>query len=174
MVERLLAAIGRARSPALWRLLVALNIRHVGPTTARELARAFPSLAKLAAATQEELASAEGIGQVIAQSLHDFLHAPENAPILEKLERAGVRAVVEESAGPLAGKRIVLTGDFDAFSREEATRRAEAAGALVSGSVSKKTDFLVVGRDPGATKLQKATSLGTEQIDEAEFLKRLG
>jgi DNA ligase (NAD+) len=173
MVERLLAAIGRAKSPPLWRLLVALNIRHVGPTTARGLARAFPSLDKLAAATQEELASAEGIGQVIAQSLHDFLHAPENAPILGKLERAGVHAVVEESAGPLAGKRIVLTGDFDAFSREEATRRAEAAGALVAGSVSKKTDFLVVGKEPGATKVQRANALGTEQIDEAEFLKRL-
>jgi DNA ligase (NAD+) len=172
-VERLLQAIARAKSPPLWRLLVALNIRHVGPTIARLFARSFPSLAALSAASVEALSSVEGIGEVIAQSMHDFLRQPSSVELLAKLERAGVRAVVEESRGPLAGKRIVLTGDFDAFSREEAIRQAEAAGAVVAGSVSKKTDFLVAGRDPGATKLGRAKALNVEIVDEPELLRRL-
>jgi len=88
--------------------------------------------------------------------------------------RGGVRAEADAQTGPLAGKTIVLTGELDSMSREEAIRRAEAAGAAVAGSVSKRTDFVVAGRDPGATKTRRAEALGTEIIDEAEFVRRLG
>jgi len=172
--DKLLASIDRARTQPLWRVLVALNIRHVGPTTARTLARAFPSLPALAAASPEELARAEGIGPTVAASVRDWFADADNRALVDKMVRGGVRAEADATSGPLAGKTIVLTGEFDAMSREEATRRAEAAGAAVAGSVSKRTDFVVAGRDAGATKTGRARELGTEIIDEAEFLRRLG
>jgi DNA ligase (NAD+) len=172
--DKLLASIDRARTQPLWRVLVALNIRHVGPTTARTLARAFPSLAALAAASVEALAAIESIGPTVAASVRDWFADADNAALVAKLVRGGVRAEADAAAGPLAKKTIVLTGEFDSLSRDEATRRAEAAGAAVAGSVSKRTDFVVAGRDPGATKINRARSLGTEIVDEAEFLRRLG
>jgi DNA ligase (NAD+) len=172
--DKLLASIDRARAQPLWRVLVALNIRHVGPTTARTLARAFPSLPALAAASIDELERAEGIGAVVAGSVRDWFADADNAALVDKMVKGGVRAQADAATGPLAGKTIVLTGELDAMSREEATRRAEAAGATVAGSVSKRTDFVVAGRDPGATKLGRARALGTEVVDEAEFLRRLG
>ena len=172
--DKLLASIDRARAQPLWRVLVALNIRHVGPITARTLARAFPSLTFLAAATPEELARAEGIGATVAASVHDWFADAGNRALVDKLVQGGVRAEADAASGPLAGKTIVLTGEFDSMSRDEAIRRAEAAGAAVAGSVSKRTDFVVAGRDAGATKTKRAHELGTEIIDEAEFLRRLG
>jgi DNA ligase (NAD+) len=172
--DKLLTSIDRARTQPLWRVLVALNIRHVGPTTARTLARAFPSLPALAAASPEELARAEGIGPTVAASVRDWFADADNRALVDKMVRGGVRAEADAAAGPLAGKTIVLTGEFDSMSREEAVRRAEAAGAAVAGSVSKRTDFVVAGRDAGATKTKRARELGTEIIDEAEFLRRLG
>ena len=172
--DKLLASIDRARAQPLWRVLVALNIRHVGPTTARTLARAFPSLPALAAAALEALETIEGIGPTVAASVHDWFADADNAALVDKMQRGGVRAEADAATGPLAGKTLVLTGEYDAFSREEATRRAEAAGAAVAGSVSKRTDFVVAGRDAGATKVSRARALGTEIIDEAEFLRRLG
>ena len=172
--DKLLASIDRARTQPLWRVLVALNIRHVGPTTARTLARAFPSLPALAAASVEALEHADGIGAVVAASVRDWFADPENGALVDKLVRGGVRAEADAQTGPLAGKTIVLTGELDSMSREEAIRRAEAAGAAVAGSVSKRTDFVVAGRDPGATKTRRAEALGTEVIDEAEFVRRLG
>lgn len=172
--DKLLGSIDRARTQPLWRVLVALNIRLVGPTTARTLARAFPSLPALAAAPSEALERAEGIGAVVAASVRDWFAHPDNAALVDKLVRGGVRAEAEAQTGPLAQKTIVLTGELDSMSREEAIRRAEAAGAAVAGSVSKRTDFVVAGRDAGATKTRRAQALGTEIIDEAEFLRRLG
>ena len=172
--DKLLASIDRARAQPLWRLLVALNIRHVGPTTARTLARSFPSLPALAAAPAEALAAADGIGAVVAASVRDWFADADNRALVDKLARGGVRAEVEAAVGPLAGKTIVLTGELESLSREEAIKRAEAAGAAVAGSVSKRTDFVVAGRDAGATKMKRAGELGTEIIDEAEFLRRLG
>jgi DNA ligase (NAD+) len=174
--DKLLASIDRARAQPLWRLLVALNIRHVGPTTARTLARAFPSLRALAEAPSDALAHADGIGPTVAGSVRDWFADPTNRALVDKLERGGVRAEADAggASGPLAGKTVVLTGEFDSLSREEATRRAEAAGAAVAGNVSKRTDFVVAGRAPGATKTGRAAALGTEVIDEAEFLRRLG
>jgi DNA ligase (NAD+) len=171
-VARLLHSIDAARTRPLWRLLVALNIRHVGPQMARLLGRNFPSLEKLSAASVEELRAVESVGPAIAQSVCDFFRAERT--LVDKLQRAGVRGEAPEAPeGPLAGKTVVLTGTFSSLSREEAERRTEAAGAVVAGSVSKKTDFVVVGAEPGATKLARARSLGIEEIDEAELLRRL-
>ena len=174
-IANLLRAIDGARARPLWRLLVALNIRHVGPTIARILARAFPSLEAVAAADAEALEAVEGIGPTIAETVFDWFREPGNQALVEKLRRAGVRTdAPADAAGPLAGLTIVLTGEFSSLSREEAVKRAEAAGALVAGSVSRKTNFVVVGSQPGATKLDRAKALGTELVDEAEFLRRLG
>jgi DNA ligase (NAD+) len=170
---RLLASIDRARTQPLWRVLVALNIRHVGPTTARTLARAFPSLAALAAANVDELTRAEGIGETVAESVRDWFADPDNAALVAKMQRGGVRAEAAAATGPLAGKTVVLTGELESMSREDAVKRLEEAGAQVASSVSKRTDFVVAGRDPGATKTRRATELGKEIIDEAELLRRL-
>jgi DNA ligase (NAD+) len=148
-------------------------VRHVGPATARLLARAFPSLGALAAATVAELAAVEGIGPTVAGGVRDWFADPAHAALVDKLERGGMRAETAAASGPLAGKTIVLTGELSGLSREEATARAEAAGAFVAGNVSKRTDFLVAGASPGATKLKRARELGTEIIDEAELLRRL-
>jgi DNA ligase (NAD+) len=172
-VQRLLAAIAASKSQPLWRLLVALNIRHVGPQTARVLARAFPSLSALRAAPLDALTAVESIGPTIAQSVHDFLREPEHVALVDTLEGAGVKARDEAPSGPLAGKTVVLTGNFRHFSREAAERAVEAAGATVASSVSRKTDFLVAGTEPGGTKLERARALHTEIIDEAELLRRL-
>jgi DNA ligase (NAD+) len=171
-IQRLLRSIDGARARPLWKLLVALNIRHVGPSVARILARAFPSLAELAAAPLPFLHQLEGVGPAIAQSVHDWF--AQNQALVDKLQRAGVRGEgAEAPAGPLQGKTVVFTGDFSSLSREAAQRRAEEAGAFVGGSVSKRTDFLVVGSEPGATKLARARALGIEEVTEAEFLRRL-
>lgn len=167
----LLQSIDGARHPALWRLLVALNIRHVGPTVARTVARAFPSLAALRDAREEDIANADGIGKTIAASLRAYLDG-EGGALLDKLGAAGVEPAVD-AGGPLSGKTIVVTGQFSSLSREELERRITAAGGYVAGSVSKRTSFVVVGNDAGATKLGKAQKLGIETIDEDEALRRI-
>ncbi|MGZ3459021.1 MAG: helix-hairpin-helix domain-containing protein, partial [Archangium sp.] len=177
-VHNLLSALEAARHRPLWRLLVGLNIRHVGPFAARLLTQAFPSMEALREASLDELLAVQGIGPRIAQSLHDWLQAPENVRLLEKLRRAGVQLRDEAPArprpGPLSGETVVITGELETMSREEATRAAEAAGARVTNSVSKSTSFVVVGANPGATKSDKARALGLETVDEREFFRRLG
>lgn len=173
--EKLLRSIGASRGRPLWRLLVALNVRHVGPQIARALAREFPTLAALTAADPADLAAVEGIGPAIAGSVRAYFADERHRAMLDKMVRAGVAPEpVPEPSGPLAGKIVVLTGTFTSMSREEAERRVEAAGAVVASSVSRKTHFLVVGQDPGATKLERARALGIEPIDETELLRRLG
>jgi DNA ligase (NAD+) len=176
-ISNLLASIERAKDRPIWRLLTALNIRHVGTHVAQVLANAFGSIDALSAASAEEIDDAEGIGPEIARSVHNWFADPRNGRLIEKLRAAGVRMkddVVESTAEQtLAGKTIVLTGGLEKLSREEATAAAQAAGARVASSVSKKTDFVVVGENPG-TKAARAEELGVETIDEAEFLKRLG
>ncbi|HSP81130.1 MAG TPA: NAD-dependent DNA ligase LigA [Myxococcaceae bacterium] len=176
-IHNLLSAIDAARNRPLWRLLVGLNIRHVGSRMARVLAQAFPSMDALRHASLEELMAVESIGPEIARSVHDWFARPENVRLLEKLRRAGVRMREEAPArpaqGPLSGRTVVLTGELESMSRDEATRRAEAAGARVTSSVSKNTSFVVVGANPGS-KYDKAQALGVETVDEPEFLRRLG
>jgi DNA ligase (NAD+) len=178
-INNLMAAIAAARDRPLWRLLVGLNIRRVGSHVAQLLARHFPSLDELAATSVEQLQAVDGIGPEIASGVVAWFQQPESQALIAKLRRAGVRthdpapAPAADTPRPLAGKSIVITGTLARLSREAAVAAAEEAGARVTSSVSKKTDFVVVGEDPG-TKQAKAVSLGVETIDEAEFLRRLG
>jgi DNA ligase (NAD+) len=178
-IQNLLGAIAASRDRPLWRLLVGLNIRRVGSHVAQVLARRFVSLDALAGATLEELQGGGGIGPEIAAGVHAWFQEPENQALLGKLRAAGLRirdeATAEATDGPrpLAGKTIVITGTLSQFSREAATAAAEQAGARVTSSVSKKTDFVLAGESAG-TKRDKAQTLGVEIIDENEFLRRLG
>ncbi len=176
-ISNLLASIELAKDRPIWRLLTALNIRHVGVHVAQVLARAFGSIDALQEASVEQIDDVPEIGPEIAASVHEWFLDPANRVVLDKLRRAGVRTADEppEQVGPrtLEGKTIVLTGTLATMSREEVTAAAQAAGARVSSSVSKKTDFVVAGDSPGS-KLAKAEQLGVEVIDEAGFLERLG
>jgi DNA ligase (NAD+) len=144
---------------------------------AQVLARAFGSIDAIAKASVEEIDAVPEIGPEIARSVYEWFHDRENRKLIEKLRRAGVRMADERAEGPaegpLAGKTIVITGSLLAMSRDEATRAAQDAGARVASSVSKKTDFVVVGENPGS-KAAQAEQLGVETIDEREFLRRLG
>ncbi|HEX6207687.1 MAG TPA: NAD-dependent DNA ligase LigA [Actinomycetota bacterium] len=177
-IGNLLGAIEDSKDRPIWRLLVGLNVRHVGTTVARMLTRAFPSIVALSKASAEDIEAVEGIGPEIARSVHEWFRRPESKRLLKKLKKAGVRMEDPEPEGPapdgpLVGKRVVLTGGLESMSRDEATKASEAAGARVTSSVSKSTDFVVAGTDPGS-KYDKAVSLGVEIIDEQEFRRRLG
>jgi DNA ligase (NAD+) len=176
-IDNLMSSIEGSKDRPIWRLLVALNIRRVGAHVAQVLARAFPSIDLLAAATEEEIDGVEEIGPEIARSAFEWFHDSENLALIEKLRKAGVRMEdvpePERPEGPLTGSTIVLTGGLESVSRDEATALAEEAGAKVSSSVSKKTAFVVAGENPGS-KLAKAEQLGVEVIDEKEFLVRIG
>ena len=176
-ITNLLAAIEKAKKQPLWRLLVALNIPHVGTHVAQVLARAFGSIEGLSEASAEQIDDVPEIGFEIARSVHEWFQDPENNALLEKLRVAGVRMADERpkrsGRGRLEGKTLVLTGGLDRLSRDEATAAAQAAGARVASTVSKKTDFVVAGGNAGS-KLAKAEELGVEVIDEDEFMSRLG
>jgi DNA ligase (NAD+) len=175
-IQNLLDAIQASKDRPLWRLLTALNIRHVGSTVAQQLARAFRSVPALREAGVEDLNAVEGIGPEIAQSVFDWFHDQTNLRLVERLAAAGVRTedepAPEAPEGPLTGKTIVLTGGLSSMSRDDAVRRAVQAGAKVASSVSKKTDFVVAGENPGS-KLERATELGVEVVDEDGFLRKL-
>jgi DNA ligase (NAD+) len=176
-ITNLLASIEKAKDKPLWRLLVALNIPHVGTHVAQVLARAFGSIDALLDVSAEQVDDVEEIGPEIARSVHEWFQDPLNRALVEKLRAAGVRMHDDTPAPsgdqPLAGSTIVITGGLDTLSREEATAAAQAAGARVASSVSKKTSFVVAGENPG-TKLARAEQAGVEIVDEDEFLKRLG
>jgi DNA ligase (NAD+) len=172
--DLVLSSIEGSKSRGLARLLVGLGIRHVGPPTARALAGAFGSLDAIAGASVEELTTVEGVGSVMAEAIRGWFTSARNRSIVDKLRRAGVKLTEQrvERTGPLAGKTFVLTGALPSLSREQATKLIEGAGGKVTSSVSKKTDFVVVGENPGS-KYDRAVQLGVETIDEAEFLRRL-
>jgi DNA ligase (NAD+) len=176
-ISNLRASIEASKDRGLWRLLVALSIPHVGGHVAQVIAEAFGSIDALEKASVEDLEAVEEIGPIVARAVHDWFQDRGNKRLLQKLRKAGLRmkdpARKRKPTGPLAGKTIVLTGGLEAMSREEAIKAAQDAGARVASSVSKKTDFVVAGTDPG-TKYDKAQSLGVEIIDEKGFLKRLG
>ncbi len=176
-ISNLLTAIEGSKDRPIWRLLVGLNIRHVGSHIAQVLSEAFGSLEAIAAATEDEIDAVPEIGPEIAVSVREWFDDPENLALVERLRAAGLRMVEERIAEvgpkPLEGKTIVLTGGLPTLSRDEASALAQAAGARVASSVSKKTDFVVAGADPGS-KYDRAVQLGIEVIDEAELLKRLG
>lgn len=167
--ENLIRAIDKARRPALERLLFALGIRHVGETTARDIAAHFGSLEAVMEADEEALLAVRDVGPVVAGSVRRFFNEPHNREIVAALKAAGVEPVQEAAAQggrqPLAGKTLVLTGTLPNWTRDEATRRIMAAGGKVSGSVSRKTAYVVAGEEAGS-KLEKARSLGVAVIDE--------
>jgi DNA ligase (NAD+) len=176
--KNFLDALAASKSRDLWRLLFGLGILHVGAGGAKSLARHFPALDDIFAASAEQLAEAEDIGEVIAQSLVGWHGDQRNQKLVERLRTAGLNFRSElfqprAKAGPFAGKTFVLTGTLPTLTREEAAAKIEALGGKVSGSVSKKTDFVVAGEEAGS-KLDKAQKLGVKIIDEAEFLKMCG
>jgi len=178
---RLLTNLEDARHRPLWRILVALSIRHIGPTAARSLAAAFGSVDAIAAAPEAELITVDDVGPTIARSLKEWFEVDWHRAIVEKWRAAGVdlaipgfvaperaepEAVAATARGLLAGVTVVLTGTLEDRTRDEAAEAIQALGGKVSGSVSKKTGFVVAGQNPGS-KLDKAESLGVSVLDEA-------
>jgi DNA ligase (NAD+) len=169
--HKLLDAIEAAKQRPLWRVLVALSIRHVGPTAAQALARAFQSVERIRSASLEELAATDGVGSVIGQAVLAWFEVDWHRAIVERWEKAGVRLAEEasdEGPRPLEGLSIVVTGSLEGFSRDGAKDAIQRLGGKAVGSVSKKTDFVVVGDSPG-TKFDKAVSLGLPVLDETGF-----
>ncbi len=172
---KIMENIDASRRQPLPRVLTALGIRFVGGRTAQLLADHFGSLDRIAQASIEELQAAEEVGPKVAESIADFFAEPRNRELVERLREAGLQfeqKVVKKAAGPLAGLTFVLTGTLPNLTREEATRQIEAAGGKVSGSVSKKTSYVVAGEEAGS-KLDKAKSLGVPVLDEAGLLEKL-
>lgn len=163
----LLDQLQAAKNPELHRLLVALSIRHLGPPTARDLVKHVPSLDAIAAMSAEELTVVEGIGPVLGEAISEWFSVDWHREIVDKWRAAGVNfanAPAPRAEAPLAGVTVVVTGSLEGFSRKEATEALEDAGAKVAGSVSKKTDFVVAGADPGS-KYDKAVELGIPLLD---------
>jgi DNA ligase (NAD+) len=168
--ENLVGAMIGSKNPPLWRLINALGIRFVGEATARLLARHFQSLDALVAAGEEELKEVEGVGEQMAKSIREYWENPRNRVLIEKLRKAGIREQEPPppAPSPLAGKTFVFTGGLPHLSREEAKAMTQARGGKVSSSVSAKTDYVVVGAEPGS-KYAKAKELGVETLNEEEF-----
>lgn len=174
-VDNLLAGIEEGRQRPLDRVLVALNIRHLGPTYAKLLARALPSLHAIRDADPEALEAIEGIGPVIAHAVHSWFATPRNARLVDDLIALGITTDAEVAGGEaeadvdlLAGWTVVVTGTLEGFTRDEAKEALEARGAKVTGSVSGRTSVVVAGADPGS-KRDKAEAAGVPVVDEAAF-----
>jgi DNA ligase (NAD+) len=172
--QRLLDNLADRKQVPLWRVLVALSIRHVGPTAARALAQEFGSMAAIREATEERLAAAEGVGPTIAESVIEWFAVDWHRAIVDKWQAAGVSMEDERDASvarTLEGLTVVVTGSLEDFSRDSAKEAILARGGKAAGSVSKKTDFVVVGDNAGS-KADKAEQLGVPVLDEDGF-KRL-
>jgi DNA ligase (NAD+) len=172
----LAAAIERSKQTTLARFILALGIRNVGETTARDLARHLATIEDLMKADEARLQQVPDVGPVVARSIVQFFAEPHNREVVRALLRHGVRPAAEatpaRATGGLGGKTFVLTGTLPDLSREEASARIEAAGGKVSGSVSKKTDYVVAGTDPGS-KLDKAMTLNIPVLDQSGLLELL-
>ena len=175
--DNLLNAIAESKKQNLDRLLFALGIRHVGAKVARLLALHFGSMEKLMAAETDEIAAIEDIGPKIAESVVTYFASPVNIDLIERLKELGLNMEMEaaelDTAHPFYGKTMVFTGTMPTLDRATAQTMAQQVGAKVTGSVSKKTDYVVAGTEAGS-KLAKAQQLGVTVIDEAEFLRLLG
>ncbi|MES2370744.1 MAG: NAD-dependent DNA ligase LigA [Pseudomonadota bacterium] len=172
----LVAAIETSKATTLARFIFALGIRNVGEATAKDLAQYFGSLDKLIAATETDLLAVRDVGPIVAQSIVQFFAEPHNLEVVSRLRKAGVHwpetSGMQQSAGILAGKTLVLTGSLPTLTRDAAKEKIEAAGGKVAGSVSKKTDYVVAGEEAGS-KLAKAQELGVAILDEAGLLSLL-
>jgi len=172
------AGIEKSKDTTLGRFIYALGIRNVGEVTGKDLARHFGSLDALMDASVEQLMEAPDVGPVVAESIASFFRERHNREVVEQLRAAGVRwkeaaATRAATAGPFTGKIVVITGTLATLTRDEAKERIEAAGGKVTGSVSKKTDYVVAGAEAGS-KLDKAQELGVAVLDEEKFLQLLG
>lgn len=164
---KLVGAIQAKKHPSLSRFIYGLGIRHIGVQTAIDLANTFRSLDALAAATIDELNDVEGIGGIVAESVVEWFAEPANQKLLQKFKDYGVQPqAIETVGGKLEGLKFVITGTLENLSRDEAAERIRSLGGTFQSSVGKDTDYLVVGKNVGASKLAKATKLGTKQIDE--------
>ncbi len=174
-VDKLMKALEVAKTRPLWRTIVALSIRHVGPTSAQALATEFGSLAKLATASVDEIAAIDGVGATMAEAISEWFSVDWHARIVERWTAAGVTTeYVDTNTAPqtLAGLTFVVTGGLESFTRDGIAEIITAHGGKASSSVSKKTNYLLVGAEPGS-KLAKAEELGVTIIDEAAFKKLL-
>ncbi|HLX71675.1 MAG TPA: NAD-dependent DNA ligase LigA [Verrucomicrobiae bacterium] len=176
--QNFLNGIEESKSRDAWRVLYGLGIPHVGEGAAKSLSKHFHMLDDVLNASPEQLLEAEDVGEIITQSIAQWAGDSRNKDLVERLRKAGLNFKSElykpqATAGPYAGKTFVLTGTLPNLKREEAAAKIEAAGGKVSGSVSKKTDYVVAGEDAGS-KLEKANALGVKVIDEAELLRMLG
>ena len=175
IADRFIAGLELAKSRALWRILVALSIRHVGPTSAQALANKFGSIANIQKASAQELADIDGVGQVMAEAIVEWFSIDWHKQIIKKWEKAGVDLVdapKEKIKQTLAGLTLVVTGSLVDFTRDGAAEAITSRGGKASSSVSSKTDFLVAG-DAAGSKLDKAQELGITILDEAGFKKLL-
>jgi DNA ligase (NAD+) len=176
LAKNLLRAIEGSRKPRFTNLIYALGIRNVGFHLAGVLANRFTSIDNLAERGIDELIQVHEIGPIVAESIYNFFHNPKNLQVLDKLKKGGVVFPVEEVAekeAPLKGVTFVLTGGMDSFTREEARATIEILGGRVSSSVSRNTDYVVVGRDPGS-KYDNALKMGIKTLNEDEFKKMVG
>ncbi len=173
--KKLVDNLEQAKTQPLWRVLVGLSIRHVGPTAARALATEFASLDAIRAADTEALAATDGVGPIIAEAVTEWFEVGWHCEIVERWARDGVRMADERDASverTLEGKTVVVTGSLEGFSRDESKEAIVGRGGKAAGSVSKKTDFVVVGANAG-TKAAKAEELGVPVMDEAGFVRLL-
>lgn len=170
--QNLIQALDASKGRELWQLIHGLGIPHVGKQSAKDLEAHFGHLESIASAKEEALEAVDGVGSIMAQSIHAWFEDPENRELIERLRRLGLNfeSLRQSAGGPLEGKSIVLTGTLPKLSRSEATARIEKAGGRTSSSVSKKTDYLLAGEASGS-KLAKAKQLGVPIIDEAELLR---
>jgi DNA ligase (NAD+) len=166
-------AIEKSKNQPLWRLIAALGIRHIGGQSAQILAEHFGSLDALMSAGQQELAEIDQIGPTMAESIYEYFRNPKNQAIIEELLAAGVKPKQTEMkrSDKLAGKTIVVTGTLE-ISRQQAEQAIRQAGGKASSAVSKKTDFVLAGKEAGS-KLEKAQKLGVKVINEKQFLDML-
>jgi len=173
--DNVIKAIEKSKTQPLWRLIAALGIRHIGSQSAQILAEHFGSLDALMSAGQQELAEIDQIGPKMAESVFEYFHKPENQAVIDELLAAGVKPKQPQMkrSDKLVGKTIVVTGTLENFSRQQAEEAIRQAGGKASSSVSKKTDFVLAGREAGS-KLDKAQKLGVKVINEKQFLDMLG
>ena len=175
VATKLLEELEKAKSQPAWRVLVSLSIRHVGPVAARSLMNSFGSIEVIFDASEEQLAGVEGVGQVVAKTIKEWIAVDWHQDIVKAWKKAGVNFTQETSlggAGVFSGMSIVVTGTLESLTRDQAEEAIISAGGKAASSVSKNTAFVLAGASAGS-KLAKAESLGVEVISEAEFLKRL-
>ena len=170
----LLKGIEQSKNPTLSRFIYALGVRHVGAQTAIDLAEQFKSLGKLRDTSLDDLMAVEGVGDIVAESIVGWFSDPDNLQLLDKFEKLGVKPTFESHlSGALSNLKFVITGTLETMTRDEAAGKIRSKGGTFQSSVGNDTDYLIVGKDPGGSKYNKAIQLGTKQLSENEMLKMI-